>query len=284
MTTNVQTTPEEFYSLPWVAQAIVDQARHRYMTVRFDWGMCRHLARHDLKEAKLAISNGTVPWVPLDENPFIEIHSVTGEGPYSLDYWVRRGAIEFIPEVSDVHDLNRTDVVIVDLDPKDEKFQWQDLVDATKKVMMALLGTIQPEGVDFLRQTGTVPFSRVGADTGVTVRDCKLRFSGSRSFHIYIQLEKRAEFPAIRTALKAILDPLEKETNGNLTYHNLRDRKDFILVDIGAVARHRCVRSLYSMHAKTGRICIPVKQLDGFEKESAAAPAVTQRGRETERF
>lgn len=272
--------PKEFYSLPWVAQAIVDQARHRYMTVRFEWGMCRHLIRGDLAEAKLAIGKGTVPWVALDSNPFIEIHSASGEGPYSLDYWVRRGAIEFIPEVSDVHDLDRTDVVIVDLDPKDEKFQWQDLVDATKKVMETLLGTVQPEGVAFHKANGALPLDQVG----LPVRDCKLRFSGSRSFHIYIQLEKRTDFPTIRTALKKLLDPLEVESAGNLTYHNVRDRKDFILVDIGAVAKHRCVRSLYSMHAKTGRICIPVKQIDGFDKERSAAPVVVQRGVESERF
>jgi len=265
----------EFYGIPWVQQEIVRQGHHRYMTVRYEWGMARHYAKWEMG----AISrNETQLWGKPPENgknPFIEIHKAEGDtyDPTDFSYFLRKNVIEFIPEVSTVNDHGRTDCLIIDLDPKSKDFTWDDLITATKRTIDCLLTpSLEDDGVP-LTQT----------QEEFSVRDWKLRFSGNRSFHIYIQLDKRVNFLVARDAVKRLLN---EEEDDHYTYHNVRGRDDFVLVDIGAIARHRCVRSLYSVHAKTGLVCVPVPRdgLDQFGFESALPERVVAQGPTGERF
>lgn len=238
-----------FYSDERVKSALFRQCRDRFVCLRFDWGMVRHLTKHEQYYQDKAPS-----FVRKDGKPFIAfVNPGNGRGsnPYELAYWIDRGVVEFIPEVSDYSDLDRSDYFVIDLDPKDDQFSFDDLRSATKRVAKAVWNSpLRP-----------------------LIRELNVRFSGNRSFHLYFRLTEKTDLVKIREAVKAQIDGIADE---HLTYHNLRDHKDFILIDIGAIARHRCVRSLYSVHQKTGRVCVPLRfdEVDSFDPQSATIPNV----------
>lgn len=208
------------------------------------------------------------------DRPFYEIHQFKGDinNPLDLAYFVKAGVREFIPEVSTVYDLNRTDTIIIDLDPKDPaQFSFEDTRGATQVVAAALL----TEGCA-LRQTYKVVAH-------------KFRFSGNRSFHLYIRLDGPKRFEEVREAVKQSLDVAVKLYPSQLSYKNLRapdgsGRKDYMLVDIGALSRHRCVRSLWSIHHKSQMVCVPVENLATFSRDCASMEAVVERGMVEEVF
>jgi len=259
----------EFYSTSWIAESLVEQFDRRFITLRFDHGMRRH---YDERELQLLRERRITLWRLMDK-PFFEIHQALGDrrNPVDLAYYLDQGVVEFIPEVSTIYDLNRTDTIIIDLDPKNPNlFDFEDTRGATKVVDVALCGQ------------GSV------LTTQFNVIDRKYRFSGNRSFHIYIRLDKPHHFEPVREAVKASLDVVTK-MYPVLSYKNLRaadgsGRDDYILVDIGALSRHRCVRSLWSVHAKTLKACVPVENLDSFQRETATLEAVLARGRVEEKF
>lgn len=207
-------------------------------------------------------------------NPFFELHQARGDvkNPTDLAYFLSQGVIEFIPEVSTIFDLNRTDTIIIDLDPKDpNKHSFEDTRQATKVVYASLLTKGSP-----LREA-------------LSVVSVKLRFSGNRSFHIYIRLDRPHRFEEIRDPVKASLDTVTKMYPRDLSYRNLRSadgsgRDDYILIDIGALSRHRCVRSLWSVHHKTKLVCVPVDDLDTFDRECSTMEAVLAKGKTLESF
>lgn len=255
-----------FYSTPWVRQSIVDQCQERNVCIRQSWGMVRHY--NPTQKGVLSAKSIT----PLLED-FIHFQSCgDASSPADIQYWINNSTQEFIPEVSTVYDLDRSEYFIVDLDPKDPNiYSFEDTRRATQIVLKVLMG---PAG------DGAPLVAR-----GLPVVGYKLRFSGNRSFHIYVGLSARTDLKKIRTAVKEILDQsiepsLENPIEGKfaLSYHNVRDRKDFILVDIGAIARHRCVRSLWSLHAKTGLACVPVLDLITFQRSEAEIVNVLARG------
>jgi hypothetical protein len=267
----------EFYSTPWVREAIYHECENRNVAIRQSWGMIRHYTAADMKRFQ-----GKTPARPLYMD-FIQFQSAgtQPDHPADVQFWVNRHTYEFIPEVSTVYDLDRSDYCIIDLDPKDPVlYDFEDTRAATKLVLETLMGPLG-DGA---------PLKRLD----LPVTGYKLRFSGNRSFHIYIGFAQRMPLVAMRDAIKKVLDgSLESSmeepfsVNGKelrLSYHNVRDRKDFILTDIGAIARQRCVRSLYSCHAKTGMVCVPVKNLVAFKRESATIEAVLARGHEPEEY
>lgn len=251
---------ESFYGTGWVAQSIVDQCHHRYVTIRFPYGLRRH---YNAAEKNLLNGQGVVLLNPID-NPFIEIHDPLGMGPTSLLHFVMQGAMEFIPEVSTVFDLSRTDTVIIDLDPKGP-FTWDHVKQATMLTHDALC---RPDSV---------------LNAVAPVKATKFRYSGNRSFHIYIRLDRLYPFEVLRDAVKKSLHPLIVANPGTLTY-SAKDSEHKLLIDIGALSRHRCVRSLYSLHGKTGRSCVPVYDVGKFDISWAERAAVLTRGLEQEAF
>lgn len=266
-------TIKSFYSTPWVRKAIFDQCQERNVCIRHDWGMVRHFNKTE--SDKLA-ARGVSPLL----EDFIQFQScgTAVDSPADIQYWINKHTLEFIPEVMSVYDLDRSEYFVVDLDPKDPNiFSFEDTRRATQLVLVALFG---PDG------DGAPLKAR-----GVPVNGYKLRFSGNRSFHIYGGLSERLELKKIREAVKDILDhaiepsmeaPFDDKLR--LSYHNIRDRKDFILVDIGAIARHRCVRSLWSVHAKTGFVCVPVENLNTFQRDSAEMTKALAAGPQEERY
>lgn len=260
----------DFYRTPWVTAELLKQCYRRYVTLRFDFGLARHYRDFELdliRRARMDL------WRAL-ENPHYEIHQAHGNEnlPIDLSYFLKRGVIEFIPEVSTVFDLNRTDTVIIDLDPKDPKqFSFDEIKGATAATIEAVLHSNSA----FTRNVGHVAH--------------KLRFSGNRSFHIYVKLPKPLKFEEIRPHLKSSLDVLVKMYRGLVHYEPLTKndgspRTDYLFIDIGALSRHRCVRSLWSIHAKTNMACVPVPELMTFDKESATIDAVLSRGPQQEIF
>lgn len=257
---------KDFYKTPWVSKGLCDQFWNRYINIRFSFGMRRHYNSSELK----LISEQRLKLRGTDENPFFEIHSVGHrKDPTSLTYFIEQGAIEFIPEVSEIFDLDRTDTIIIDLDPKNPEFDFDALRYASYDVLTCLLGTNCAEGPNLSED--------------VVIKRYKLRFSGNRSFHLYLKLNGLHTFPVIRELVKTRLDTLTGSRT-DLSYKNVRDRKDYILVDIGAIARHRCVRSLWSVHAKTGMVCVPVSDLFSFDRESATIDNVLSGGYVEELF
>lgn len=208
------------------------------------------------------------------EEPFFEIHQFRNDfnNPTDLAFFLKKGVMAFIPEVSTVYDLNRTDTIIIDLDPKSkDKFSFEDTRGATQVVSVALL----TEGSELRKKFNVI--------------DWKYRFSGNRSFHLYIRLDKPHPFVPLREAVKTSLDVVTKLYPNTLSYRHLQyadgtSRDDFILIDIGALSRHRCVRSLWSVHSKTGLVCVPVEDLATFDRGTASIEKVLERGKVEERF
>lgn len=253
-----------FYSTNWIAESLLNQFNRRFLTLRFDFGLRRHYSE---AEMRLLHAKRVRLWRMMPK-PFIEIHQFLGDvnNPVDLAYFLKIGVQEFIPEVSTIYDLNRTDTIIIDLDPKDpELFSFEDLREATKVVDTALLTS----------------GSALMTDFNVLAR--KMRFSGNRSFHLYIRLDKPHHFEELRAAVKKSLDVVTEMYPDRLSYRNLRDsrgqgRKDYILIDIGALSRHRCVRSLWSLHHKTALACVPVADVATFQKDEASTDIVLERG------
>lgn len=264
---------QKFYLTPWVKTALADQFKRRYMTMRWDGFMRRHYNYQEI-EALKTYRVKLLGRPDEGQTPFFEVHGSWGSinNPVDIEYFINAGAQEFIPEVSYINDLDRTDTIIIDLDPKDPKmFDFEATRMATKIVHAALCVKGGPLDVNF------------------KVLGWKFRFSGNRSFHIYIRLGRLYRFEELRTIVKENLNPVI-EIYPHLSYTNLRGgkngppRTDFMLVDVGALARHRCVRSLWSLHHKTRMACIPVENLDTFDRKEAFVDAVLQKGAVSEVF
>lgn len=261
---------KSFYATPWVAESILEQCYRRFVTLQFDFGLARHYSEDEigmLRRRRVKL------WRVMEE-PFFEIHQFVGDvnNPTDLAFFIKKGVKAFIPEVSTVYDLNRTDTVIIDLDPKSKDlFTFEDTRNATMVVATALLD----ENSVFRR--------------AFPLLDYKFRFSGNRSFHLYIRLDRPYPFVPLRDAVKKSLDVVTRLYPRHLSYRNLTDasgqsRTDYILIDIGALSRHRCVRSLWSIHSKTNLVCVPVEDLNSFSKDSAVIETVIERGKVAERF
>lgn len=263
--------PHQFYSTPWVMKELCGQFRNRYVNIRFPYGMRRHYNKHELN----IISSNGIQLVGNDDRPFFEISSLSGMSPTSIGYFIKQGAVEFIPEVSVINDLDRTNVIIIDLDPKSLDFDFEDLRNVTYKVLMCMLG--------YRYENGRLVECKIDLTNEVTVEKYKVRFSGNRSFHLYLLLNRLVDFVELRKIVKERLDPLCEEDE-TLSYRNIRDKNDYILIDIGALARHRCVRSLWSMHHKTRRVCVPVRDIFSFGRDEAIPENVIARGPTKELF
>lgn len=241
-----------FYSVDWVSRALLKQFKGRYVNIRFSFGMRRHYNSNEITRLKKL----GVELLDDRPDPFFEIRSIGDPtSPVDLLYFVSIGAVEFIPEVSLIHDLNRTDSIIIDLDPKNKEYPFDTLRDRTLDVLESLLNFKY---------------------TGFSIQAYKVRFSGNRSFHLYFKLDGLYEFELLRGEVKKALDPLCEGTD--LSYKNIRDKDDYVLIDIGALARHRCVRSLWSMHYKTGLVCVPCQDIVTFDKASCSIDAVFSNG------
>lgn len=260
----------EFYAIPWVAESILEQCYRRFVTLQFDFGLARHYSDDEID----MLHKRRVQLWRVMEEPFYEIHQFRGDfnNPIDLAFFLKKGVMAFIPEVSTVFDLNRTDTIIIDLDPKSkEKFTFEDTRGATTVVAAALL----TDGSELRKEFNVI--------------DWKYRFSGNRSFHLYIRLDRPHPFIPMREAVKRSLDVVTKLYPKTLSYKHLQyadgsSRDDFILIDIGALSRHRCVRSLWSVHSKTNLVCVPVEDLVTFDKETASIEKVLERGKVEERF
>jgi len=235
-----------YYSIPWVRTEILDQCRGRYVCLRFPDRLQRHPGRGE---------RNAMP--DLRYSDFIELTADDGNNPRSVQYWVNRGVQEFIPEVTTKWDLDRSDFFAIDLDPKNPEFSFHQLKIATVVVQRAVVAN------DNLRP--------------LLLPNFNLRFSGNRSFHLYFRLKSPLDLVWIREQVKFALDAVTSRT-GVLSYRNIKDRDDYILVDIGAIARHRCVRSLWSVHHKTNRVCVPLamEELMNFDPATATMEAVVE--------
>jgi DNA primase catalytic subunit len=114
------------------------------------------------------------------------------------------------------------------------------------------------------------------------IRGWKFRFSGNRSYHLYIKFWWLHELKQVREIVKSALDVV-CGMYSQLTY-SASDAEGKIYIDIGAIAKHRCVRSLWSLHNKTGRVCIPVSNLKTFKREDAELDKVISIGEVKEIF
>jgi len=233
-----------YYGVPWVRSAILDQCRGRYVCLRFPDRLQRHPGRGEREVTP-----------DMWYSDFIELMADEGNSPRSVQYWINRGVQEFIPEVTTKWDLDRSDFFVIDLDPKSPDFNFRQLKIATVVVQRAVVAN------DNLRVLLLPHFN--------------LRFSGNRSFHLYFRLKSPLDLVWIREQVKFALDAVTSKT-GVLSYRNIKDRNDYILVDVGAIARHRCVRSLWSVHHKTNRVCVPLAMEDlmKFDPTTATMEAV----------
>ncbi len=197
-------------------------------------------------------------WRPEGDKPLIEIHRARGSAdPTSLEYQVDHGAAEVIPEVSTVFDLDRSPVVTVDLDPK---------MDCTDDFLVQTTGVI----LQLLGQNG-----RLAAN--YKIMGVKVRFTGNRSMHVIVGFAKPQKLDEVREAVRDALKTICGPKSMFSTEPEVGDRKFFYL-DIGVIAKHKCVRSLYSLHAKTGLVCVPVPDILSFRREHAEPKYVLKTG------
>lgn len=232
----------KFYSVPWIREAIFRQCADRYVCMRFWNGLQRHYGPEERQYNPR-----------LRGSAYISFDSLDAVGPHGLQYWINKGVQEFIPEVSTRNDLDRSEYFVIDLDPKGEKLGIPEVRVATVQVLCSMLRS------SFAQQNFRNHYW--------------VRYSGNRSFHLYFWLKRRQDMVKIREAVKVVVGAMN---NPGLSYQNLRGKTDYILVDIGAIARHRCVRSLWSVHHKTGRVCVPLlyKDIPRFDPNSATVDNV----------
>jgi DNA primase len=254
--------PLTYYGDTRIADAVTRECRHRLVMVR----TANAIVRHYHADAARRLADWSISRWPSSHNdrtdPFIEIHRPAGPGdPTSLEYHVRAGVIEFVPEVSKVWDLERAPTFCVDLDPK-----FDIAPSLLIECMRMLADRLKP---------GTVLHSR-------SVIDRKFRFSGNRSLHMWVALDLPAKLDTIRAAVKERLEPVIKSTK--LMTLDLTRQGNVVYVDLGTIAKSKCVRALYSLHAKTGLCCVPLDNLEQFDRSQADPAVVLRDGPRTERF
>lgn len=241
-----------YYSTPWVANAIVRQCRLKYTTVRYPNALLRHYRRPINEDIASNM------WLPVTKsgNPFFEIHRV-GDDPrdmLSFRHFVESGAVEFIPATSRVYDLDRASTVCVDLDPKvDIDLHVQ------KEILIAVYRCLSP-GTFFAAKRGLV--------------GCEFRHSGNRSFHVWLHLQRPSNLAGLKADIKEALTPFVN-TNKGFTFDNQENAT--LLLDCGSLARNRCTRSLWSLHWKTSRVCVPVPDIKAFRVEDTEIEEVHRR-------
>lgn len=260
-------SPRDFYRIPWIASALLQQCYWRYLSVRFPFGLRRHFNIHEINSLNRKSVQLFRPTTTDTHLPFFELHKADGdiEDPSDIYYYIEQGAVEFIPEVSTVFDMDRSDVIIIDLDPKGS-FSWHDIRYAMVLTHEYLCKFDSPLAREFV------------------VENWKFRFSGNRSFHLYIKLQRPYEFKIVKEYVKKSLDPLVARFPDYLTY-DVKTAEGKIYIDIGAMAKHRCVRSLWSLHHKTGMVCVPIfNNVMEFDLNESIPDRVIARGPVSESF
>lgn len=250
-----------YYSDERIADAVVRQCRHRYVALRSSDGEMR---RHYSDAARQRCFDWNLSCWPGPEmsTGFVEIHRVRGaEDPTALQYHVERGLVEVIPEVSIAWDLERSPILCIDLDPKFD-MKLDDL-----KGQLDWIARAFPVGLPI---------------EGAPVVGRKVRFSGNRSLHLWLALERPVPMAAARLAVEKALMPLVK-SRPILTLDVKQDGR-VVYVDTKTIAKHRCVRCLYSLHLKTGLCCVPVFDLHTFQREHATPEEVLRIGPQQEVF
>jgi DNA primase len=76
--------------------------------------------------------------------------------------------------------------------------------------------------------------------------------SGNRGVHVYVRIQRRWDFVAVRHAAIAFGRELERRTPGVTTSWWKEERGDNIFVDYNQNARDRTIASAYSLRAKPG--------------------------------
>lgn len=253
--------PVLYYSDPRVGQRIADACRFRYCMIRNrDGKVVRHFSPRALKTIQryeLSL------WRPDIDNPRIELHRHDGVSDPRSIAWMAQNeeAIEIVPDMSRLHDIKRSPYCCVDLDPK---------VDVPLPKLIELTDIVA---------TQTAPGGPLGSLLPVVGQ--KFRWTGNRSFHIWSVFNKPIEFESIRTALEKVLEPVCSIFP--ILSLDLQ-RPDGVYVDIKVNASGKAVRSLYSLHYKTGMACVPVPKLANFDIRSAQPERVLETGPSAEAF
>jgi hypothetical protein len=111
----------QFYLTPWVAESIVQRAKFRYFAAR----LSADILKRNYSKQDLCLESKNKLW---GDGKHIELHNASTDisDITSLGYYLNKGVVEFIPETSTIFDPDRSDVIVIDIDPKGD-FTWEDI-------------------------------------------------------------------------------------------------------------------------------------------------------------
>lgn len=157
------------------------------------------------------------------------------EDPSGYLYWVTRRAVEFHPTFG-----KEVDAYWVDLDPR-SGFPFQKTKEVAKAVGETLSSRPEVKGVEFV-------------------------YSGGRGIYVKAPLRKGMAVDRARENLRKALGPLATD---DVTF-GLPASDRSLRLDVGTLKRLGSLRAAWSLNTNTGRVAVPIRDLDRFDPERDA--------------
>ena len=184
-----------------------------------------------------------LPRIPIREKDKVETYMYVRELP-DVIHLVQMGVLEFHVWGSHVDDLERPDIIVMDLDP-DPKLPWSEVIHGAKALR---------ERLDAL---GLASFPRV---------------TGGKGLHVVVPLEPSADWDTVKAFSFAIAESVARDDPDRFTTNMAKSKRDGrIFIDYLRNGRGATAIASYSTRAREGApVCVP---LGWDELRTTTAPA-----------
>ncbi len=184
-----------------------------------------------------------LPRVPIREKDKVETYMYVRELP-DVIHLVQMGVLEFHVWGSHVDDLERPDIIVMDLDP-DPKLPWSEVIRGAKALR---------ERLDAL---GLASFPRV---------------TGGKGLHVVVPLKPSADWDTVKAFSYAIAESVARDDPDRFTTNMAKSKRDGrIFIDYLRNGRGATAIASYSTRAREGApVCVP---LGWDELRSSTSPA-----------
>ena len=159
--------------------------------------------------------------------------------PNDYLYWISRRATELHRTTGD-----ETDELIFDIDPG-EKVSLNSVKAVVKSLKKML-------------------------DNQPSIIDTEIRYSGGRGFYVISKMKNKMPVNEARQLAKDFIAGVDIAHPDVTVYSSgLPPRPNEIKIDLAPMKRGGSIRALYSLNSDTGRISMPVNNIDSFNPEDA---------------
>jgi len=161
------------------------------------------------------------------------------DDPNDYLYWISRRTVELHRTTG-----NETDELIFDIDPGGKVS-----LDTVKAVVKTLKKTL---------------------DDQPSIINTEVRYSGGRGFYVIAKMKNKMPVTDARQLAKDFIAGVDMIHPDVTVYSSgLPPRPNEIKIDLAPMKRGGSIRALYSLNADTGRLSMPVNNIDTFNPEDA---------------